>query len=280
MSPLLPNGSLAVDDRDLELLRAATGDARPTVALVLGSGLAGVARAARVAGSVPFADLPGWPRPRSAHVIGHKGAVTFGTMGPLVAMIFEGRLHTYQGVSALEAAYPVRLAAALGIETVVLTNAAGGVCESIPGGSLVALSDQINLMADSPLTGWSGPEGGTPFVPMADAFDPHLRALAYDAAGALGIELLDGVYAGVRGPAYEAPAEVEWLRRIGADIVGMSTVPETIAARALGMRVLGISLVTNQAGAHDLDHAEVLETGRRAAQRMESLLLAILQRLK
>jgi len=193
---------------------------------------------------------------------------------------FQGRVHRYQGFSAREVAYPVRLANALGAHTVIVTNAAGGIAPSMRVGDLVLISDHINLQGDSPLVGWPGPEGGNPFVPMRDAYDPALREIALIAAAESGMPLVPrGTYAGLLGPTYETPAEVAYLRAIGADVVGMSTVPEVIAARALGMRVLGMSLVTNVAAGVGLDHAEVLEAGRVAALRMQSLALAILARL-
>jgi purine-nucleoside phosphorylase len=168
----------------------------------------------------------------------------------------------------------------MGATTLIVTNAAGGIGPSLRVGDVVLISDHINLMADSPLVGWPGPAGGNPFVPMRDAYDPELREIALIAAAETGMPLVPrGTYAGLLGPAYETPAEVAYLRHIGADVVGMSTVPEVIAARALGINVLGLSLVTNVAAGVGLDHAEVLEMGRVAAHRLQSLALAILQRL-
>jgi purine-nucleoside phosphorylase len=194
-------------------------------------------------------------------------------------MLFAGRAHQYQGVSAHGAAYPARLAAAVGCKTIVVTNAAGGVSAGLRTGDVVLISDHMNLMGTNPLTGWPGPEGGTPFVPMRDAYDPGLREVAHAAAQELDFALKDGVYAGLLGPSYETAAEVGMLRTLGADVVGMSTVPEVIAARALGLRVLGLSLVTNVAAGDGLSHAEVLEAGRLAEKQLTSLVLAILRRL-
>jgi purine-nucleoside phosphorylase len=268
---------LAVAEADLARIREARAGT-VDVALVLGSGLGGIAEAVSEPVEVPFSELPGMPSPR-ASVAGHAGRLILGTLGGSPIAVFQGRLHRYQGLSALEAAYPARLAAALGARTLIVTNAAGGLTPILAPGSLALITDHINLMGDDPLVGWPGPEGGTPFVPMAGAYDPELRALARESATALGIRLAEGVYAGVPGPSYETSAETEMLRRVGADLVGMSTVPEVIAARALGLRVLGISLVTNVAGAPGLSHAEVLEAGSRAGADLARLLPGIIDRL-
>ncbi len=249
------------------------------VALILGSGLSGLADVVEDAVSVAFEAIEGFPLPER-HVVGHRGRLVLGTISGVRVACFQGRIHRYQGFSARQVAYPVRLAHALGASTLVVTNAAGGIDPALRVGDLVLVSDHINLMGDNPLVGWPGPEGGNPFVPMRDAYDPELRAIALQAAAETGVALVpEGVYLGLLGPSYETPAEVEMVRTLGADVVGMSTVPEVIAARALGMRVLGISLVTNAAAGVGLDHAEVLEAGRLAAQRMQSLAIAILARL-
>ncbi len=266
---------LAVPEADIYRVRA-TG-IEPRVAIVLGSGLADLAGTVQDAIAVPYTELVALPRTGS--VAGHAGRLVCGTLGGVEVMLFQGRVHQYQGVSAREAAYPARLAAGVGCETLVVTNAAGGVAERLTPGDLVLIADHINLTGTSPLTGWPGPEGGTPFIPMRDAYDTRLRAEARMAAEAEGVALTEGVYAGLLGPSYETPAEVAYLRRIGADVVGMSTVSEVIAARALGLRVLGFSLVTNAAAGEGLSHDEVLETGRTGAADLTRLMLAILRRL-
>lgn len=249
------------------------------VALILGSGLSDLADIVEDATAVPFGDIEGFPTPER-HVLGHRGRLVIGTLGGKRVAAFQGRIHRYQGFSARDVSFTVRLAAAMGAGTLVVTNAAGGVAPHLHVGDVVLISDQINLMADNPLVGWPGPIGGTPFVPMRDAFDPELRAIALAASAETGVPLVpEGVYAGLLGPSFETPAEVAMLRSFGADMVGMSTVPEVIAARALGMRVLGMSLVTNEAAGVGLAHAEVLEAGQIAAQGMQRLALAILQRL-
>jgi purine-nucleoside phosphorylase len=249
------------------------------VALILGSGLSGLADVVEDPFVVPYDDIEAFPRPER-QVVGHAGRLVFGTLSGVRVATFQGRVHRYQGFSAREVSYPVRLAHALGAKTLIVTNAAGGIAPSLRVGDVVLISDHINLLADNPLVGWPGPDGGTPFVPMRDAYDPELREIALVAAAQSGMPLVPkGTYAGLLGPTYETPAEVAYLRAIGADVVGMSTVPEVIAARALGMRVLGMSLVTNVAAGVGLDHSEVLEAGRVAALRMQSLALAILARL-
>lgn len=267
------------NDFVLPLPERLAGLAPVDVALVLGSGLAGLGERVESATVVPYGDIESYPDPGSG-VAGHVGKLIVGVLGGKRVACFQGRVHRYQGVSARDAAWTARLGSALGAHTILVTNAAGGVNPDLRPGALVLISDQINLMADSPLIGWPGPEGGTPFVPMTDAYDRELQSLAVLAALNEGVALEpEGVYAGLLGPSYETPAEVRMLRTLGADMVGMSTVPEVIAARALGMRVLGISLITNAAAGVGLSHSEVLEAGERAAADMQRLAIAILQRL-
>jgi len=268
--------TLSVPDSDVERVHLALGTV-PRVAVVLGSGLSGLVDVVESPRYVPYVELEGLPP--VASVAGHKGRIVAGTVGGVPVVLFQGREHPYQGVTARNSAFPARLAAALGCDALIVTNAAGGVNESLAPGDIILLSDQMNLTGDSPLIGWPGPEGGTPFVSMRDAFDPELRGIALRAAGEVGVAIKpEGVYAGLLGPAYETPAEVEMLRRLGADVVGMSTVHEVIAARALGLRVLGFSLVTNVAAGVGLSHEEVLEAGRAAADDLTRLMLAILPR--
>lgn len=271
----MTHGILAVPDHDI--LRVREAIVAPRVAIVLGSGLAGISSAVEGAVTIPFAELTGLPK--VAAVPGHAGALVCGTLEGVPVVLFKGRVHMYQGATAIEAAYPARMAAALGCEILILTNATGGVSERLTTGDIVVISDHINFMGTSPLVGCSWPEGGPLFVGMRDAYDPGLRAMAYLAASDEGILVHDGVYAALLGPNYETPAEVEDLRRSGADIVGMSTVPEVITARALNLRVLAISLVANDAAGEGLSHEEVLMAGRVAAEDMTRLMLAILRRL-
>lgn len=267
--------TLCVPEPDLARVRAVSPS--PRVAIVLGSGLSGMVSLVPNAEAIPFSVLEGVPK--LSAVPGHEGQVVCGALEGVEIVMFKGRVHQYQGATALEAAYPARLAAELGCEILVLTNASGGVSTRLGTGDIVLISDYINLMGTNPLIGARWPEGGTLFVGMRDAYDPELRALAYGAAAEENVTLHEGVYASLLGPSYETPAEVGYLRAVGADIVGMSTVPETIAARALGLRVLGLSLVSNDAAGVGLSHEEVLEAGRLAADDMTRLLLAILRGL-
>lgn len=267
---------LGVPEQDVARVRES--GVSPRIALVLGSGFAGLSAMVETPQVIPYCELAGTPRVDA--VAGHAGALVFGTLAGIQVMVFSGRFHQYQCLTAYDVSWPARMAASAGCADLVVTNAAGGVNQSLAPGDIILLSDQMNLTGDSPLIGWSGPEGGTPFVPMRDAFDPTLRGIALRAAEEVGVTVKpEGVYAGLLGPAYETSAEVEMLRRLGADVVGMSTIHEVIAARALGLRVLGFSLVTNVAAGVGLSHGEVLEAGRAAADDLTRLMLAILPRL-
>jgi purine-nucleoside phosphorylase len=255
----------------------AAGLPKPRVAIVAGSGLGGLADTVGSPASVSYDDLP--EAPRVGGVVGHGGRLVGGTIAGVPVAVFAGRVHLYQGVSALDAAWPARVSGALGAEVLIVTNAAGGVSQELDAGDLVLLSDHVNLAARNPLEGWTGPVGGTPFVAMAGAYDAELRGLAHGVAEMQGLDLKDGVYAWQTGPTYETAAEVGMVARLGGDVVGMSTVPEVIVARALGLRVLGISLVTNVAGGHHDSHDEVLATAARAAERLQALVIGILGRL-
>jgi purine-nucleoside phosphorylase len=239
------------------------------VAVVLGSGWApAAAELGEPSVVVAMADLPGFSPPTAA---GHGGRVLVVDAGGTRVMVLLGRIHAYEGHDLRHVVHPVRTACAAGVRTVVLTNAAGGLREEYSVGQPVLISDHLNLTARSPLVGGE-------FVDLVDAYTPRLRALAHD----VDPTLTDGVYAGLPGPHYETPAEIRMLRTLGADLVGMSTVHETIAARAAGAEVLGVSLVTNLAAGmtgEPLSHLEVLEAGRQSATRMGSLLSEVLARL-
>jgi purine-nucleoside phosphorylase len=251
-----------------------TGQARHDVAVVLGSGWAPAADALGPAEcEVPLAELGGFPEPR---VAGHVPAVRSIPVGDLHALVFLGRVHRYEGHSPAAIVHGVRTAIAAGCSTVVLSNAAGGIRAGLTPGQPVLISDHLNLTGASPLTGLPPDSGGrSPFTDLSQAYSARLRtlALAHDPG------LAEGVYAALTGPQYETPAEIRMLRTLGADLVGMSTVLETIAARHLGAEVLGISLVTNIAAGlsgQTLDHADVLATAYKAATRVGALLAAIL----
>ncbi|MCP9273557.1 purine-nucleoside phosphorylase [Mycolicibacterium arenosum] len=250
-------------------LLARTGVDRFDVAVVLGSGWAPAAeQLGEPSAVVPMADLPGFTPPTAA---GHGGQVLALTVGGRQVLVLIGRIHAYEGHDLRHVVHPVRTACAAGTSTVVLTNAAGGLREDFTVGQPVLISDHLNLTARSPLV-------GAQFVDLVDAYSPRLRALARE----VDPSLAEGVYAGLPGPHYETPAEIRMLRTLGADLVGMSTVHETIAARAAGADVLGVSMVTNLAAGmtgEPLSHAEVLEAGRQSATRMGSLLVEVLCRL-
>jgi purine-nucleoside phosphorylase len=247
----------------------------PEVGMILGSGLGGVAADLADAETFPFTDLPGFPPPS---VPGHAGALALGSFGGVPVAAFGGRIHYYEGHEMSRCALPVRVARALGAETMVITAATGGVDRNLEPGSVVLGKDQINLMGVNPLRGWRNADGSPSFVDLSAVFDSELAALAEERALALGIDVPRGVYVAMAGPSYETPAEIEMLRRSGGTVVGMSVVPETTAARALGMRVLGLFGVTNLAG-EPSSHEEVLETAVVAAEAMSRLLRDLLPRL-
>ena len=250
-------------------IRERTGVEAHDVAVILGSGWApAAAELGEPSAVVPMAELPGFTPPSAA---GHGGQVLALTVGGKRVLVLLGRIHAYEGHDLRHVVHPVRTACAAGARSVVLTNAAGGLREDHAVGQPVLISDHLNLTARSPLV-------GAQFVDLVDAYSPRLRALARD----VDPSLAEGVYAGLPGPHYETPAEIRMLRTLGADMVGMSTVHETIAARAAGAEVLGVSLVTNLAAGmtgEPLNHAEVLEAGRQSATRMGSLLSEVLARL-
>jgi purine-nucleoside phosphorylase len=247
------------------------------VAVVLGSGLASVAD--RLAGvhAAPYASLPGFPE---TTVAGHPGRLVVGTLAGRKVMLLCGRVHGYEGYPASEVGFGVRVAAALGVRTLIATNAAGGVDPTLPPGEIVAISDQINLTSQSPLTGPNDERLGPRFLDMTDAYAPALRAIAAAASPqALGKPLREAIYAGLAGPAYETPAEVRLLRTLGAGLVGMSTVLEVIAARHAGLEVLGLSLVANHAAGvtgEPLRHEDVTRAAAAGANAMGRLVSAVI----
>ncbi len=247
-------------------------------AIVLGSGLGGLADDVADARRVPFAEVPGFP---GTTVAGHAGALVAGTLAGRRVLLLAGRFHLYEGHPAPLAAFPARVVHALGARTLFLSNAAGGVRRTLAPGDLMIIADHLNLTGRNPLVG-PQQDGDERFPDMSEAYDAELRGLLRAAARAAGAPVAEGVYAGLLGPSFETPAEVRMLERLGADAVGMSTVPEAIVARALGMRVAGVSLVTNAASGHTgapLTHAEVLESGREAAGRFRALVTEFVARL-
>lgn len=256
-----------------------TGRSNHSVALVLGSGLSSFAASLPDAVEVSYADLPGFPTPK---VVGHAGSLVSAVIEGHEVLVFAGRVHTYEGWEMDEVVFAVRSAVMAGCRTVVLTNAAGGVGEGLAPGDLVLISDHLNLTGRNPLVGVNDDRLGPRFPDMSGVYDARLRAVIRECGAAVDVDLASGVYAWFLGPSYETPAEVQMAKRLGADLVGMSTVPEAIAAHHMGARVAGISLVTNlAAGISDspLSHEEVTETAAEAKERFTAVLSAALPRL-
>ena len=253
---------------------------RPKIGLVLGSGLGAFAEALTDATRVPYADIPSFPQ---STAIGHAGRLVIGKAGDIAVAAMQGRVHLYEGYSAQQVAFPIRVFGRMGIRAVILTNAAGGINRGYAQGALVLIRDHINLQGTNPLVGPNDERFGTRFPDMTHAYCKEYREIARDAAGKLNVTLHEGVYAALLGPSYETPAEIEYLRRVGADLVGMSTVAEVIAARHMGLNVLAISCVTNMAAGildQPLSHAEVMETGERVKSTFEALLRGVLPRIE
>jgi purine-nucleoside phosphorylase len=259
-------------------LRGRLGGLDPRIGMVLGSGLGAVAEAVAEPVAVPYAEIPHFPQ---STVEGHSGRLVAGLLGGVPVAVMQGRVHYYEGYTPEQVTFPMRTLGALGLRAVVLTNAAGGIAEGYRLGQLVALADHINLMGWNPLAGPNEPRfgfrpgAGLRFFDMTEAYSKALRGLAKEAAQEEGFALEEGVYLAVTGPSFETPAEIRAFRTLGATLVGMSTVPETIVARHMGLEVLGISCVTNLAaglGATPLSHADVFETGRKVEHRLAALL--------
>jgi len=252
---------------------------KPQIALVLGSGLGAFADEFTSAAKIPYAKIPHFPR---STAIGHAGKLVIGKVGAIPVAGMQGRVHLYEGYSAREVAFPIRVFARIGVKAVILTNAAGGIKREFSQGRLVVISDHINLQGVNPLTGPNDERFGLRFHDMTTAYDKLFREMTVGEGNRLGLGLYEGVYAAVLGPSYETPAEIRYLRAIGADLVGMSTVPEVIAARHNGLRVLGISCVTNAAAGildRPLNHLEVLETAERVKGQFTGLLKAVIPRI-
>jgi purine-nucleoside phosphorylase len=250
---------------------------RPKIALVLGSGLGPFADEFANATKIPYAEIPHFPQ---STAIGHAGQLVVGDVDGVAVAGMQGRVHLYEGYSVKEVSFPIRVFARMGVKAVILTNAAGGI--KFTQGRLVVISDHINLQGVNPLTGLNDERFGPRFPDMSTAYDKRFREMAVGQGNRLGIGIDEGVYAALAGPSYETPAEIRYLRTTGADLVGMSTVPEVIAARHSDMRVLGISCVTNAAAGildQPLNHREVLETAARVKGDFVALLKAVLPRI-
>jgi len=283
VSARVKSGRSAVDDfaqaeRAAKFILAKT-KLRPRVGLVLGSGLGAFADEFVDAARMPYERIPHFPRSTS---VGHAGRLVVGKVGAVPVAAMQGRVHFYEGYSSREVIFPMRVFARMGIRVVILTNAAGGICRKYKQGCLVILRDHINLQGSNPLIGPNDPRFGQRFPDMTQAYWKSYREIALTEGRRLGIDIYEGVYAALTGPSYETPAEIRYLRTIGADLAGMSTVPEVIAARHMGIRVLGISCVTNMAAGildQPIRHEEVLETGERVKGQFVALLRAVIPRI-
>jgi purine-nucleoside phosphorylase len=278
--PLAPAESFSAEDAliaaDSVREQLQIDDGSIAAAIVLGSGLGGLARRIADAQSVPFSRIPGFP---VATVQGHAGVLMHGTLGGRKVLLLAGRFHLYEGHPSALAGFPVRVMHALGARTLVVSNAAGGVRRTFTPGDLMIIADHLNLMGTDPLLGHVHPAERRQ-SDMSAPYDRDLRERLRETARLTGVPVCEGVYAALPGPAYETRAEVRMLERLGADAVGMSTVPEVLVARSLGMRVAGISCITNLAcglSPHALSHEEVLETTTRVAARFEQLIETFVQ---
>jgi purine-nucleoside phosphorylase len=249
---------------------------RPKIALVLGSGLGAFADELSSPTRIPYPKIPGFPR---STVTGHAGQLVIGNLGEIPVAAMQGRVHLYEGYSPQEVAFPIRVLGRLGIGSAILTNAAGAINRDYSQGALVLIRDHLNLQGANPLMGPNDDRFGVRFPDMSQAYAPEFREIARREAHRHSIPVHEGIYAGLRGPSFETPAEIRFLKTVGADLVGMSTVLEVIAARHMNMRVLGISCVTNMASGildQPLTHAEVMETGERVKSQFIALLRAVI----
>ena len=273
-----PSNEFVNAERAAKYIFAKT-ELRPKIALVLGSGLGGFADEFSSPIRIPYAEIPHFPQSTAT---GHAGKLVIGKVSRVGVAAMQGRVHLYEGYSAQDVAFPVRVFARMGIKAVILTNAAGGINLNYMQGVLVVLRDHINLQGANPLSGPNDERFGPRFPDMTTAYDREFRAFALDEGKRRGMKLNEGVYAALAGPNYETPAEIHYLRAIGADLVGMSTVPEVIAARHCGLRVLGISCVTNMAAGlteGPLVHEEVMATGKRVSEQFVGLLRGIIPKI-
>lgn len=250
------------------------------IALVLGSGLGAFADDLEDAVSIPYEEIPGFARPT---VEGHAGRMVLGKIEGVVAAVMQGRFHYYEGYAFEEVIFPVRTLGLLGVKSLVLTNAAGGINVAFDQGALMIISDHLNLIGVNPLRGAHDKRFGQRFPDMSEVYSRDYQEIAVEEARAMGLELRRGIYAALSGPSYETPAEIRMLRTLGADAVGMSTVPEAIAAQQMGIKILGISCITNMAAGvigEPINHQEVIETGERVRDTFKNLLRRVIPRLQ
>jgi len=274
----MPSDDFALAEEAAQFVLARTR-LRPRIGVVLGSGLGGFADDLHKATVIPYGDIPHFPINTA---IGHAGRLHFGKLDDLPLAVMQGRVHLYEGYLAREVAFPVRVLARIGVRALVLTNAAGGINPKYTKGALVLLRDHINLLGQNPLTGANDDRFGLRHPDMTDAYNGQFRRLALEESERLGERICEGVYAAVTGPSFETPAEIQFFRTIGADLVGMSTVPEVILARHMGLEVLAISCVTNLAAGittEKIDEEHVVEVGRRVHPRLLALLRGVLPKI-
>jgi purine-nucleoside phosphorylase len=251
----------------------------PGIGVVLGSGLGSFAGRLEEPVSIPYDSIPGWP---SSRVAGHEGRLVAGNLAGRSLVVLSGRAHFYEGHDLQTVVFGTRVLGLLGVRTLVLTNAAGGINTGFASGALMVIDDHINTLGSNPLVGTNDERFGPRFPDMSSVYSPRLRTIAHEVASDLGIPIAHGVYIAVHGPSYETPAEIRAFRVLGADAVGMSTVPEAIAARHMGVEVLGVSCITNMAAGvlpEPLNHEEVMETARRVGGQFTSLLEGIVARV-
>ena len=260
----------------IEAVKALKGhiDYQPKIGIILGSGLGGLAAEIQNSVSIKFEDISNFP---ISSVHGHRGKVVCGDIYGVSLFALSGRVHYYEGYTMQQVVFPIRVMAAFGVKTIIVTNSVGAINKTYKPGDIVMISDHINLMGDNPLL------GSNDFVDLTEAYSIGLRNLTQEKANKLGIMLRSGVYVGCSGPCYETPAEIRAMRRMGGDLVGMSTVPEVIVANSLGMKVLGLSVITNMAAgmsAKPLSHQDVIETSKKATPKFSALVKGILEQLK
>ncbi len=265
--------------RSVEAIRRQHVGSFPSTALILGSGLGRFGEHLKIDTIIPYEDVQGFP---VSTVVGHHGRLLIGRAGRLPLICMQGRMHLYEGYPAQELAIPIRTLFRLGVDTLIITNAAGGLRKDLLPGTLMVLEDHINMTGQNPLIGPNDEDVGPRFFDMSEAYDPDLRARLTRAAKVAGIDISSGVYLQASGPNFETPAEVRMFARYGADAVGMSTVPECLVARHCGMRVAGVSVITNLAAGlsgHALSHQETIDEAEKAYEKMSALLLGLFDEL-
>ena len=265
-------------DEAVDAIHERAGDQKPKVGLVLGSGLGAFADSFENAQAIDYDDIPHF---HPSGIVGHAGRLVLGEVASVSCVAMQGRIHYYEGHPMATVVFPVRTLIRLGVDTLIITNSAGGISQRLEVGALMVIRDHLNLFGANPLRGWNDDRIGPRFPDLSEAYAAELRALASRAADGAGIALTEGVYVGLAGPSYETPAEIEMFRRLGGDAVGMSTVPEVIAANHMGARVLGISCITNLAAGSgpELSHEDVTETTKRVGKTFIALLTGILKEL-